>query len=252
MILIDKLAYSSAIRHRNTGVKCAFALGTLLICVGVRTLPVAAAILLVMGVLTMRWSSVSGRSYAGMMAAPLVFLMLGTVVVAFDFSLEGITYTTHSLLYALRLVAVSLAAVSCLYFLTLTTPTLDTMGLLKKIHCPWIIIELMVLIYRFIFVLMDLALSITTSQNSRMGNRNLRIGIRSMGQMMARVLVIAMYKSSLLFDAMEARCYDGKMQVIFTDAPPRAGEIAGTAVFLLVILSLGIFTRLYGGAVWAV
>ncbi len=188
MILIDKLAYSSVIRHRNTGIKCAFALGTLLICVGVRTLPIAAGILVIMGILTLRWSTVGGKGYGKMMAAPLVFLLLGTIVVAFDFSLEGITYTSHSLLYALRLILVSLAAVSCLYFLTLTTPTLDTLGLLKKCHCPWIVIELMVLIYRFIFILLDLALAITTAQNSRLGNKNMRTGVKSMGQMLARVL----------------------------------------------------------------
>ena len=144
----------------------------------------------------------------------MLFLVLGTIVVAFDFTMAGITYTGHSLFYALRLVLVSLAAVSCLYFLTLTTPTLDMLGLLKKIRCPWIVIELMVLIYRFIFVLLDIAFAITTAQNCRLGNRNVRTGLRSMGQMLARVLILAMHKTTVLFDAMEARCYDGKMQVI--------------------------------------
>ncbi len=252
MILIDKLAYSSVIRHRNTGIKCAFALGTLLICVGVRTLPIAAGILVIMGILTLRWSTVGGKGYGKMMAAPLVFLLLGTIVVAFDFSLEGITYTSHSLLYALRLILVSLAAVSCLYFLTLTTPTLDTLGLLKKIHCPWIVIELMVLIYRFIFVLLDLALAITTAQHSRLGNKNMRTGVRSMGQMLARVLVLAMHKSSILFDSMEARCYDGKMRVLFPSNPAKAGEVATVAIVLMLLLAAGIFSRMYGGEIWAV
>ena len=252
MILIDKLAYSSAIRHKNTGVKCAFALGTLLICVGIRTIPIALLILAVMTGSTLRWSNVSGKTYLKMMTAPLLFLVLGTIVVAFDFTMAGITYTGHSLFYALRLVLVSLAAVSCLYFLTLTTPTLDMLGLLKKIRCPWIVIELMVLIYRFIFVLLDIAFAITTAQNCRLGNRNVRTGLRSMGQMLARVLILAMHKTTVLFDAMEARCYDGKMQVLFIGAPVRAGEVVAVALFLSLLLGAGIFTRVYGGGIWAV
>lgn len=251
MILIDKLAYSSVIRHWNTGIKCAFALGTLIICVGIRTLPIAILILATMMVLTMRWSTVSGKTYFKMITAPLVFLMLGTIVVAFDFSFSGITYTTQSLMYALRLVLVSLAAVSCLYFLTLTTPTLNTLSLLKKAHCPWIVIELTILIYRFIFVLLDIALAITTAQNCRLGNRNLRTRIRSMGQMLARVLVLAMHKSAILFDAMEARCYDGKMQFLFTDTPAKTKEIVLVGIFLISLLGIGILTRIYGGEIWS-
>lgn len=250
MIMIDKLAYSSTIRHKNTGVKCAFALGALLICVGIRTLPIALALLLIMGVLTLRWSNITGKGYGKMMATPLVFLILGTVVIAFDFTSGGITYTPLSLLYALRLIFVSLAAVSCLYFLTLTTPTLDTLSLLKKIRCPWIVIELMVLIYRFIFVLLDIAIAITTAQNCRLGNRNLKTRIRSMGQMLARVLILAMHRTSVLFDAMEARCYDGKMQILFTETPVKAREVIAVVGFLTLLLGAGILTRIYGGTIW--
>ncbi|MEG0662111.1 MAG: cobalt ECF transporter T component CbiQ, partial [Anaerovoracaceae bacterium] len=221
MIMIDKLAYSSEIRQMNTGIKAALALGPLLICVAVRTGTVALIVLLAMSFLTVRYSNVSLLKYLKLMTGPLVFLLLSTIAIACDFTREGILVTGHSLMTAALLVLVSLASVSCLYFLTLTTPVLDLIGLLKSLHCPWLVVELMLLIYRFIFILLEIAAGITVAQNCRLGNKDLKTSISSMGKMLAQLLIIAFYKSEQMFNAMEARCYDGKLEVVFTTSPAK-------------------------------
>lgn len=259
MMIIDKLAYSSRLRYKSPFLKFAFSVGALLICVGARSFAVSFIILLMMGCLTVFYSRTSFSRYCRLMIAPFAFLAMGTVAIAVNYTAEpmdlfSVSIGTHylavswySLLYALRLIAVSLASVSCLYFLTLTTPMLDILTVLKRLHCPWIIIELMMLIYRYIFVLLDMGLAVTTAQNCRLGNRDLKTSIDSVGQMLSVLLVRALSKSSLLFDAMESRCYDGQIRVLDESRPAQVKEWLAVAAALLLLLLAAAVCRYNGG-----
>ncbi|MCQ4636383.1 cobalt ECF transporter T component CbiQ [Anaerovorax odorimutans] len=259
MMMIDKLAYSSPWRYKSTHLKSCFAIGTLLICVAVRSFLVSSVILALMGCLTVTYSQASLSRYGKMMLWPLGFLMLGTIAVFFDVAGEPmgllhvaigskyIVMLTESLAYGARLILVSLASVSCLYFLILTTTMPDLMDGLKRLHLPWLVIELMTLIYRFIFVLLDSALAITTAQNCRLGNRNLRTSIRSMGGMLAALFIQAMGKSSALFDSMEARCYEGRIRVLTEHRPAAKKEVLLVAAYLTGLLALAVFCHMKGG-----
>ena len=68
-------------------------------------------------------------------------------------------------------------------FLSLNTVMTDILGACRKLHLPSLLIELMLLIYRFIFVLSETAHSITISQQSRLGSRDMKTRIRSFGAM---------------------------------------------------------------------
>ena len=52
MITVDKLCYNSKLRFENAGLKFAFAMVTLVICVLSRSIVVATVVLLAMGMLT--------------------------------------------------------------------------------------------------------------------------------------------------------------------------------------------------------
>ncbi len=259
MMMIDKLAYSSPWRYKSTHLKSCFAIGTLLICVAVRSFFISSIVLILMGCLTVTYSRASLSHYGKMMLWPMAFLIMGTISILADIADEpmgmvhisiGSKYLVilgSSVIESGRLILVSLASVSCLYFLILTTAVLDLMAGLKRLHCPWLIIELMTLIYRFIFVLLDLALSINTAQKCRLGNKDLKTSIRSMGGMLAALFVQAMEKSSALFNAMEARCYDGRIHVLTEHRPAAKKEILLVAAYLTALLALAIFCRTKGG-----
>lgn len=258
-MMIDKLAYASPWRYKSVSLKTSLAVGSLIICVGVRSFLVSGLVLAIMSCLAVTYSRATLRRYGKMMLWPFTFLLLGTIAILVDLA-DGpigiwnirigdsyLVITMYSLVYSLRLIAVSLASVSCLYFLVLTTPVLDLMGLLRRLHCPWLVIELMMLIYRFIFVLLDSALSITRAQNCRLGNRDMKTSITSMGNMLAALLVQAIGKASVLFDAMEARCYDGRIRVLSENVPAAKGEKALVFVYLVLLLSAAVFCSRRGG-----
>ncbi|CUX30022.1 CbiQ family ECF transporter T component [Clostridium sp. C105KSO13] len=118
------------------------------------------------------------------------------------------------MMFGVQLIGTAMASVSCLYFLSLNTTMMDFLGVLAKLHCPGILMELTLLIYRFIFVLMETASAIMVSQKSRLGNKDFRTSIDSFGKMGAGLLIRAFKRSNALYDAMESRCYDGKIRVL--------------------------------------
>ena len=243
MIVIDKLCYNSKLRYINAGEKFAFAMMTLLICVINRSIAVAAIVLFLMGILTVFKGGIPLSRYLYFMTIPLVFLLLSTLAVMFhirevpmdlfavSFGKWYLTTGYHSFFYGLQLLLTALASVSCLYFLSFTTPVPDILEVLRKLHCPKLLIELMLLIYRFIFVLLETASAITTSQNCRLGNRNYKTSLKSFGMLGSALMVRSVVRSRQLFDAMEARCYDGTIRVLSQDQPLKKKEVALIVLF---------------------
>lgn len=255
MILIDKLCYNSKLRYVNAGEKAAFSTITLCLCIISRSVLAALLILAVNGILTVKKGGIPLVRYGKLMLLPLAFLLLSTGAIlvnisdtpmdAYAISLGEIylTGSMASLQYGIQLILTALAGVSCLYFLALSTPITDIVMVLKKLHVPALIIELMILIYRFIFVLLDVAARITTAQYSRLGNRDFKTACRSFGQMASVLLVLSLKKSGALYDAMESRCYDGNIRVLTEDYPPKKKEILWIICFELILLLLMIWSK---------
>ena len=86
MILLDKLSYSSPIRRQSPGLKCLFAVGSLLVCVGFRQPGVCALIFLCMAGCTLRLANVSPGRYLRFLAGPAVFLALSSAAILFYLS----------------------------------------------------------------------------------------------------------------------------------------------------------------------
>lgn len=258
MIVIDKLCYTSKLRYINACVKTLFAILTLLICVIDRSIVISVFILLTTGCLTIFIGGISPSRYFRLMRIPLIFLFLSTIAIIINFSSEPlsafaipignifITSSITSCLYALQLILTALASVSCLYFLSLSTPITDILTVFKKVHCPEILIELMLLIYRFIFVLLDIADALTTAQRSRLGNVNLKTSCKSTANLITALFIRAFKKSSFLYDAMESRCYDGSIRVLQENYPARKKHILYIIIFELILITLSAILRVSG------
>lgn len=253
MIAIDKLCYYSNLRYVNAGEKFAYAVLTLLFCVASRSIPMAVLVLSVNGILTVYKGGIPFFCYMHFMIIPLVFLLLSTLAILINISktpLDAfaigigewyITSSWQALYQGFQLILTALASVSCLYFLSLNTPITDILTVLKKLHCPALIIELMLLIYRFIFVLLDISAAISISQDARLGNKDLKTSYQSFGKLISILFIRAMKKSNSLYDAMESRCYDGHIQVLSEDFPPRRKDIIRIILFeaILFVMTIG-------------
>ena len=248
MLLIDKLSYQSKLRYVNASEKLVYALLTLVLCVLSRSVKVAVLVFAVNGVLTVGKGEIPLFRYIKLLMIPLAFLAAGTAAVMINvsripmdaFALPAgewyITGSCEGIRRGLRLCVTALSAVSSLYFLSLNTVMTDILCACRKLHFPSLLTELMLLIYRFIFVLFETASSITVSQQSRLGNRSFKTRIRSFGKLGSSLFILALKRSGALYDAMESRCYDGSIRVLSREQPAKAGEIAVIALYGAVLV----------------
>lgn len=253
MIIIDRLSYNSKLRYENAGEKFAFAVITLLISVISRSTAVACIVLAVTGILIILKGGVPVFRYVKFIFIPLAFLFLSTITIIFQiqykpldlFSIKiGSVYITSSkalCVYAINLILTSLSAVSCLYFLSFTTPMIDILDVLKKLRCPKLLVELMLLIYRFIFILLDTASAISTAQNCRLGNKDYKTSIKSFGMLGTQLMIRAVKRSEQLYISMKARCYDDTIKVLRENKP-----VKPKVIFLIILFD----TLLFIFAVW--
>ncbi|MCI9068213.1 MAG: cobalt ECF transporter T component CbiQ [Lachnospiraceae bacterium] len=257
MVTIDKLCYRSRLRYENAGLKFAFAIITLCICVIGRSVSVSCIVLAVTGILTVFKGGIPVRRYLKFLTVPLAFLLLSTLAIMFNIQKEpldlfaipiGSRYLTagrESFFYAIGLILTALSAVSCLYFLSLNTTMPDILEVLKKLHCPKLLIELMLLIYRFIFILLETASALSTSQNCRMGNKDYRTSLKSFGMLGSALMIRAVSRANRLYEAMEARCYDGSINVLSENSAPKKNVVWYIILFDTCLFLFAVWRRFY-------
>ncbi len=253
MILIDSLSYSSKLRYKNPEEKFVFAMSSLVICVATKSILAALTALIINGWLIVRKGGIPLSYYVKYLLVPLVFLFFSTLILLVNISkipLDayaipiGEYYLTSSLSDMYRgigLIVTALGAVSCLYFLAMNTPMTEICEVLKRMHCPTLFIELMLLTYRFIFILLEVASAILTAQKSRLGNRDFRTSLDSFGKMVSVLFIRSLKKSTLLYDAMESRCYNGKLNVLRDGSRSVCKEIVWIVLYEMVLLCIAVF-----------
>lgn len=233
-----------------------YAVFTLAICVISRSAAAALAVLAVNGYLNVKKGKVSIRLYLKYLMIPLIFLILSTLAILVNVSGKpmdayaipvGEYYVTSSwagLKRGVQMILTALASVSSLYVLSFHTPLTEILDVLKKLHVPGLFIELMLLTYRFIFILMESASAILTAQKARLGNRNLKTSIQSFGEMAAVVFVRSLKQSDALYNAMESRCYDGEIRVLAGEYQISKMRMFKMAVFGLLLITLAVWEKI--------
>ena len=198
-----------------------------MICLCCDSVAVGIATLILMGVLITALGGLSPGVYLHFLKVPLIFLVIGcltivagaypagTAVVAaipVGDSLWG--FTADGLWLGGRIFCKALGAVGCMYFLALNTPVTDLTMALGKLHVPKLLVELMELIYRFIFVLAETAANIRTAQDSRLGYRGFRRSVSSLGMLASMVFLRAWRKAERIYTALESRGYTGSLTTL--------------------------------------
>ena len=262
MISIDKLAYSSELKNVNPMEKFIFALVTIIMCITLNNIADSIVILLIMAFITVFKGKLPLKNYIQLMSLPLAFLIMGVITIAinvastskgliFSFNVFDIKLgcTWDSILTAARLFFKSLASVSCLYFLTLTTPVFEILSVLRKLKVPKLFVELMGLIYRFIFVLLDTTNMIYISQNSRLGYSTFRTGFNSLGKSVTSLFISSYKRSQDIYTAMESRGYDGEINLLENNYTYSYKNIFLIIVVELTLIIIGFSKNIFGGIV---
>ncbi|MHB8125697.1 MAG: cobalt ECF transporter T component CbiQ [Desulfitobacteriaceae bacterium] len=227
MIGIDCYAYSNKLNTVHPLEKALFAVISMVMCITSSNVIIPILILVLMSTTTVLKAGIPVRLFGKLLLLPLSFLLLSILSIVFSVSgsTEGfwVSYSFSNLVVGIRLPDLikavhlffrSLGGISCLYFLALTTPMTEIITLLRKLKTPVLITELMILIYRFIFVFLESAATIRRAQSSRLGYITTRSSFRSLSQLFAALFGKVFQQSRELSEAMDARCYSGEIKVL--------------------------------------
>jgi cobalt/nickel transport system permease protein len=133
-------------------------------------------------------------------------------------------------------------AVSALEMMALSTPSSEIISVLRKAHVPKIFVEMMSMIYRYIFLLFDVHSNMRNSAKSRLGYCNLKTSYYTFGSIISNMLVVSLKKANASYDAMEARCYDGEIKFLEEDKELSRVHVAAGALFCISLILIRILT----------
>jgi len=249
-------AYQSPLVHLDPAAKVLMSGVPFLTCLVSRSFLVALATLVLMVALAARFAAVTRKAYLQLLSIPAGFILIGTASiliqvfpadqtllmgVALGHSRIGIS--RQGLLDAVFLVMRSMACISTIYFVMLTTPLLDLLELLRRWHCPRLILSLMELIYRFIFILLDEARRMHIAQVSRLGDASFVVRLQSAGILIGQLFLRAYLRSDRIYQAMSARGYSGVISTLPKTYVRSWQWLAWSAWTGLILVSLALLER---------
>ena len=147
---------------------------------------------------------------------------------------------------AIEIFSRSLASTATLFFIILTVPFAELAVVLEKTPLPKILTELLLLCYRFIFLLAEVAQSIAIAQQSRGGYRNRRLALNSVSLLIRQLIQRTAQRYQQIALGIKARGFNQEFR--FWQSQPyeyswRYGLESIGGCFLLVIGE--IFYRIY-------
>ncbi|WNY26913.1 cobalt ECF transporter T component CbiQ [Methanolapillus ohkumae] len=255
-INLDDIALMSPLRYKNTTLKLFLVLFGLLAGLLADSPIVPLFIAICMIFTTLVFGKVPASFYSKLFVALLGFSFISCAILLFFSTGDGsetlwsvtifgwvISITAGSANLALLVFMRTISGLACIFFLSMTTPMLEMFSYFKRISFLDIFIELSMLIYRYIFVFLETAVNIQSSQKMRFGYKGLKNSIRSFGMLAGSLFVQTIEQGDKLFLSMNSRCYTGKLPFYSTKYKIKPMDITASALFLGTTVAIFIYTR---------
>jgi cobalt/nickel transport system permease protein len=200
---------------------------------GVRTPLSLAALALIL----VRFSGVRTSAFLKRMAVPAVLATVAFITQLFWFQEGPPTVHQGGIWRGLELASRILGGMGVLLFFSLTTPLPELMRAARFFRCPPVLVELALIMYRYIFLLLEEGGRIRNAQKARLGFVDFKSGLRSSG-ILGGMLVLRTYdRAERSFAAMRCRGYRGALTAV-TPGRLQGHDWAALAVGLALLLLL--------------
>jgi cobalt/nickel transport system permease protein len=252
--LLDDYALISPLRYRNNWLKLIIVAFGLLVGVSSSSPVAPILIALSMSFATVVLGKTPLKLYLKILIAPFGFAVTGAVVILFffgsgseifSFNVFGYPFIANSegVNMAALVISRTFGGMCCLFFLAFTTPMVELFAVLKKTRLPESFVELSMLIYRYIFVFLDVAMSIKYAQTIRLGYKDFKSSVYSFSMLVSTLFLRSWEQGEKLYLAMDSRCYNGKMMLFDAKRPVEFSEIIITSLYFMFILVIFYFTK---------
>ncbi len=251
--LLDDYAYKNALRTVNPRLKLLLGFASILICTFSTSFLAPLAVAASMSIITVRAAKIPLRFYLKILLIPLPFVLFSAFAILllqggdalFSFTIFGISLgaSSDSANLALLLLFRTFGGMSSLFFIALTTPMVEILSILKSAGIPAVLIELSMLIYRYIFVLLDQAVTISNAQVTRLGDSSLKNSLKSFSMLSSVLFLRSWEQGERLMIAMDSRCYDGRLEIMDQNISLTPKSISITTCYIAAVVAIAFLTR---------
>ena len=244
--LLEDIAQKNGLRETNTHLKLAAGLGAIILCLLSSSYipPLFIAFILTGAILLL--AKIDAKTYGELFIVPLWFAFMsvaGIILISGgqdpfwrwdilpSFSLS---VTRESINQGMFVFCRVLGGMSAMCFISLTTPMTDIFAVFRQCRVPETVIDLMMIIYRTIFILMDQVIQIYHAQVMRLGYSAWRESLHSFATLCGAAFIASWDSGEDLIRAMDARCYDGKFALLGETRPIERMPGFAVGIFLII------------------
>ncbi len=239
---IDRYAYTNALSKSSPTTKLLFSLALLLLSVMSPSPVVPTIVFLTSTILLVGFAKIPCRFYLNLLWYPLIIVAVSCIIIALFFgnqeplteiNLLGFRWTIFrdGITMGFNTFFRVAGAISTQFFLVLTTPITNILLILRKARIPKVLIETSLLIYRYIFVFIEVMETMHTAQELRLGYSGWLKKIKSTSLLLGNLFIRTLEQGERTFTAMNARGYDGNIRVL--EDLPKPSKTALAAIILL-------------------
>lgn len=236
---IDEYAYNSKLKNWNSSLKVLFSFVIMILSICSRNAVVPILIAISAGTITICYGNISTREYLSFMRIPLLFLIMASLAILLDFNFTGgfsITILHENIYRAVYISCKAVGAVSSMYMMSFSTPVTEIIAVLGKLKLPFIIVELMNLMYKYIFVLLDSQAKMKNSAAARLGYCNYKTSLKTFGLICGNLFAVSLRKASDCYNAIESRCTSGKIKFMCQNNSLKLVHVIFFTVYIIFIV----------------
>jgi cobalt/nickel transport system permease protein len=221
--MLDNYAHSNGLKDINTFFKVLFAISTMLVSL-ISTSPVIPFfIFFLMSFLIIFQAKTPWKFYLKFLSIPFIFGFINLIFMAIFFGVGAhilnlgifnLAVTQDGFNLGFLLLARIMGGFSCLAFLALTTPMTELFTEFERFKIPRVVLEIAMLMYRYIFVFMNEAVNMYHSQETRLGYSSLKKTYKSLGMLASNLFIRTWLKGEQAYISMESRGYDGSLKTL--------------------------------------
>lgn len=218
---LDHYTMNNELTDSNIYSKLIFALLAILLNLMSGSPVVPFLIFLLCSFMVLYYAKIPLRFYATFMAIPIGFAVLSGVFLAFLGTGEqvwtlgfGIGLTKGGINQAVLVFFRVLGGVAALGFLILTTPMNRIFAVFHDLHVPSVITDLAILMYRYIFLFLDVTATMYNSQKTRLGYHSYMNWMKCLAALAGMVFIRTWEQGEISYKALASRGYDGQLNMI--------------------------------------
>ncbi len=229
-MLIDKIANRNPYKSTNPTEKFIFSVGLLIFLTYMNNYYLDILNIIFINIFLIKLVKIKMRELYNLYKVVLFFMFMTTLSLIF-IGKDFISLNIHVF-----------SSIGAMYFLFCTTPVTQIAEVMLNFKIPRIIVELFLLIYRFIFLFVEIKNQMINSQNTRLGNMSLKILYKSFGLLVSNLFNKILILSEKTNTSVNSRL--GSEFIFLRSQYKTESKFKYFFVYLIILIVVGVYDKI--------